>query len=72
MNLNDGDLWGAGSCTQVVKEVQEQVHVDLVRVHVLQHLPSSAAEVVQIWTQIPAGGGVPRYKLLKQTEARWH
>lgn len=32
--------------TNVDDELNKQVHVDLVRVHVLQHLPGPAAEVV--------------------------
>lgn len=55
-------------CTYVVNEVNQQVHVDLIRVHVLQDLPSPAAEVVQFWTKVPAGGGVPHYHLLEQTQ----
>ena len=52
--------------TQVVHEVHEQVHVDLIRVHKLQHLPSPAAEVVEVGAQVPARGGVPHYDLLEQ------
>lgn len=59
--------WGV-CCTYVVDEVNQQVHVDLIRVHVLQHLPSPAAEVVQFWTKVPAGGGVPHNHLLEQTQ----
>lgn len=58
--------WGVCR-TYVANEVNQQVHVDLIRVHVLQHLPSPAAEVVQFWTKVPAGG-VPHYHLLEQTQ----
>lgn len=56
-------------CTKVVHEVNQQVHVDLIGVHILQHLPSPAAEVVQIRTQVPAWRRVPHYHFLKETEA---
>ena len=50
--------------TQVVYDVQEELHVDLVGVHVLQDVARPAAEVVQVGAQVPACVGVLRQELL--------
>lgn len=59
-------MWQWG-CTYVSDELDQQVHVDLIRVHELQHLPSSVAEVIKIRTEFPARPGVSYDQLLEQT-----
>lgn len=34
--------------TQVIEQLQDELHVDLVRVHVLQSVTRSGAEVIQV------------------------
>lgn len=57
-----------GGRTDVANELDQQVHVDLIRVHELQHLPGSAAEVIQIRTEVPSGTRVFQDHLLDQTQ----
>lgn len=63
-----GRWGGGGGRTDVTNELDQQVHVDLIRVHELQHLPGSAAEVIQIRTEVPSGTRVFQDHLLDQTQ----
>lgn len=53
--------------TQVVEQIQDELRVDLVGVHVLQSVTCTAAEVIQLRAQIPACPGFPHDRLLVTT-----